>query len=410
MPLEWFLALRFLREGRTQTILIIAGASVGVLLVVFLSALIDGLQRDLLAKTLGTQPHVVLRVPDEVARPLRGTVDSDGLRREADGALVAARVERPTQRLRTITDWTRVVDEVAHTPGVGAISPVATGPALASRGGVSNAVALFGVLPDRFSRVYDVAARMVRGRFDPTGDQIVIGRELADDLGVTVGDKVRLSGATRRDDVFTVAGVFDLGVRDVNKRWVLASLRAAQTLLDMPGGVTLVELRVADPFLAPDIAARLGERTGLDAQSWTTQNAQLLSALQSQSGSSQVIQIFVLLGVAVAIASVLVISVVQKERQIGILRAMGAPRSLVLRTFLIQGGLVGLCGFVFGASLGAGLTVLFASASSVQFPIALTAPLFLRAAAVALGTGLVAAVLPARRASRLLPAVAIRHE
>jgi lipoprotein-releasing system permease protein len=143
-------------------------------------------------------------------------------------------------------------------------------------------------------------------------------------------------------------------------------------------------------------------------------NAQLLVALRSQSSSSQMIQFFVILAVAMGIASVLVVSVVQKGKEIGILRAMGTSRSTVLRVFLLQGAMVGALGSVLGTALGAGLGAAFAGAmrnadGSAMFPITVSLALIARSAGVALATGVLAAVLPARSAARLDPAVAIRN-
>jgi lipoprotein-releasing system permease protein len=147
-------------------------------------------------------------------------------------------------------------------------------------------------------------------------------------------------------------------------------------------------------------------------------NAQLLSGLRSQSSSSLLIQVFVILAVAMGIASVLVVSVIQRSREIGILRAIGTPRARVLRIFLIfliQGGIVGALGAALGTAIGAGLAGFFETVASnadgtPSFPIQIDAGLILGTAALAILTGLVAAVLPARRAARLDPAVAIRNE
>jgi lipoprotein-releasing system permease protein len=405
MPISWFLALRFLREGRMQSVLIVAGVSVGVAVMVFLSALIDGLQTSLVAQTLGTQAHVVVRPPDEVARPLR---------RPEAGLAVAARVEQTAQRARSIVGWQQVVTTLAAMPGVTAVSPVVTGPAVALRGNATRAVVLYGVDPERFGRIYPVRQRMVAGRFDPTSTSCVIGRELAVDLGVVVGDRVRLAAVGGAGDVYLVAGVFDLGNREVNRRWVVVSTRAAQTMLDLVGGVSSVDLRVRDLFAADAVAADVTARTGLVADSWMKTNAQLLVALRSQASSSQMIQFFVILAVAMGIASVLVVSVVQKGKEIGILRAMGTARSTVLRVFLLQGALVGLVGSVLGTALGAGLGAAFAAAArnadgSPTFPITVSLALVARSAGVAFLTGVLAATLPARRAARLDPAVAIRN-
>ncbi|MBN1204653.1 MAG: ABC transporter permease [Myxococcaceae bacterium] len=403
MPFELFVALRFLREGRTQTTLLLAGASVGVAVIVFLSALIDGLQVSLVARTLGSQPHIIVRAPDEAARTLTDSPES------------LVQVVRPAQRLRSVDQWQQVRGLLERTPGVEAVSPVVAGPGFASRGAASRAVAIRGVEPEPFSRVIDVPSRLVAGTWRLRGAEAVIGQELAKELGLELGDKLRLSAAEGRADTFLITGIFDLGNKDVNERWVLVPVRAAQTLLDLTGGVSSLELKITDLFGAQELAAELERRTGLVAESWMALNAQLLTALRSQSSSRYMIQFFVIVAVALGIASVLVVSVVQKSREIGILKAMGTPTSKVMRVFLIQGAVVGGVGSVAGSALGSGLALFFTGLmrnpdGSPLFPITLEPRLFLTAAGVAFVTGLVAAVVPARRASRLDPAVVIRNE
>ncbi len=427
MRLAGFLAVRFLREGRTQSALIIAGVGVGVAVIVFLSALISGLQENLIRKTLGTQAHVVLRPPEEIARPQLGTggpVDS-GSPASADtaadpdstapAARVLRRVEKPAQRIRSIDGWQRLVTTLDQMDDVTAVSPIVSGPGFAVRGNAERSVALFGVDPARFAQVIDISSEIVAGRWQVTGTAAVIGTELADDLGAGVGDKLRIQAAGGRSQLFTVSAVFDLGVRDVNRRWVLLSTRNAQTLLDLVGGVSTIELRVAEIFTAEEVARALERRTGLVVESWMQTNAQLLTALRSQSSSSSLIQVFVIIAVAIGIASVLVVSVVQKSREVGILRAMGTSRRTVQATFLIQGAIVGAIGSVLGIAGGAGLAGLFQALAqnpdgTALFPIELNLRLMASAAAIATLTGVVAAVLPARRAAMLDPADAIRHD
>jgi lipoprotein-releasing system permease protein len=143
-------------------------------------------------------------------------------------------------------------------------------------------------------------------------------------------------------------------------------------------------------------------------------NAELLTGLSAQSSSKSMIQFFVVLAVALGIASVLIVSVVQKSREIGILRAVGTSRRRVLRIFLIQGAVLGLFGSFVGSALGAALSKLFEGLArgpdgAAKFPVQLDAQLFVLATVLATGVGLLAAVLPARRASRLDPASAIRN-
>ena len=211
-----------------------------------------------------------------------------------------------------------------------------------------------------------------------------------------------------------MAGIFDVGNKDLNERWVFVSLRAAQTLLDLAGGVTSIELKVGEIFAAEKVAAEISSRTGLTADSWMRLNQQLLVGLRSQSASSWMIQFFVVVAVALGIASVLVVSVVQKSREIGILKAMGTRTAQVERIFLVQGAILGLTGSGVGIAVGTALSLFFASLArnpdgSATFPVNLSLGLYLGASAVATLTGVLAAVAPARRAARLDPADVIRY-
>ena len=404
MPFELFVALRFLREGRAQTALILGGTTVGVAVIIFLSALITGLQATLVDLTLSSQAHVILRRPERETR----------LAPPPGGAAVVARVEKAPEREKSIEQWQAVLAQVRATPGVLAATPTAAGSAFAARGEQSKSVALRGLDPASFDSVIRLDNKMVAGRFRVEGTEAVIGVVLAHDLGLEVGDKLRLTTAQGRGDVFTVSGIFDVGNRDVNQRWVLVPLRQAQTLLDLAGGVTTIEAKVADVFGAEATAKVLGAATGLTADSWMRLNQQLLSGLQAQSSSSAMIQTFVVIAVALGIASVLGVSVIQKRGEIGILKATGTSTGTVKRIFLIQGAIVGVVGSLAGGVIGAGLSSFFAHAvknpyGEALFPVALTPGLYLGASAVALLTGLASAWYPARHAARLDPAVVIRH-
>lgn len=403
MPTDVFLGLRFLWAGGLQTVLILAGVSVGVGVVVFLSGLIAGLQQSLIDRTLGSQAHVSLSAPEEVARP----------QIDLQGRHVLRIVEQPAQRLRSIPEWQQDLDVLTRTPGVLAAAPLVDGPAFASRGSARRSITLTGIDPETYARVIPIDAKIVRGAYDVDGTGALIGVELARELGVDVGDEIRVVTAGDRAQLVRVRGVFDLGNKDANERWVFVGLRSGQTLHGLAGGASRIDVRVEEIFDA-EIAARAFERDlGLPAVSWMERNEQLLVGLRSQSQSSNLIQVFVAIAVAMGIASVLAVSVVQRSREIGILRAMGTPRAMVLRIFLWQGATVGLVGSVLGSGLGVALSAFFQNLATADdggalFPIDLSAPRLIAASAVATLTGLLAAVAPARRAARLDPAVAMR--
>lgn len=403
MPFELFVSLRYLRDQPFQTGLILSGIGVGVAVIIFLSALITGLQESIIDRTLGSQAQVVVQPPEEVPRihPAQGST------------LVAVTTERPPQRVRAIDGWRQVEDVVRRSPGVEAVAPTITGPAIALRGQGSIAVSIRGIDLDSYQTIVDVRSRLVAGSFDLAGFRAVVGTELARSLGVGVGRRIRIEAPAGRGGVYTISGVFDYNSVTLNESLVFVSLRGAQTLFQLEGGVSALEVKGGEVFEAEALAGRIRDRTGLVAESWMEQNGDLLVGLRSQSMSSIMIQVFVVLAVALGIASVLAVSVVQKAREIGILRATGARSVSVTRVFLIQGAILGVVGSLLGIALGTALSVFFANLArnpdgSALFPVALTGWLYGRSALVALVVGLLAAVLPARQASRMDPATVIR--
>ncbi|WP_333700567.1 ABC transporter permease, partial [Rivihabitans pingtungensis] len=190
-------------------------------------------------------------------------------------------------------------------------------------------------------------------------------------------------------------------------------LRDAQNLLGYRLDITEIYVRTDQLFEAETLAGQLSASTGLTADSWQASNGQLVTALKSQRASSTMIRVFVTFAVALGIASVLVVSVVQRQREIGILRAMGTPAWRILGVFLLQGGIVGLVGALFGTGLGAGLALGFTQIARTEdggplFPVVLDSELFISTALIAFVVGLLSALMPALRAARLDPVEAIR--
>lgn len=404
MPFELLVALRYLREGRMQSLLILAGVTGGVAVIIFLTQLINQLQATIIDRSMGSQAHVVIRPLEETTRRV--------LPDQPDRP-VAALVQPREQRLRSVDQWERIASLAAATPGVLAVSPVASGPAFASRGNSNRSVALLGVQADAYRRIVRMDEYMTQGRFEVSGTGTLIGIELARDLGVGVGDKLRIATAEGRSETLDIDGLFDMGNRDLNRRWVFVTLKLAQTLLDLPGGVSNIDLTVTRLFDANRVADALRAATGMTVDSWMQTNAGLLNALANQSVSNNLIRSFVVVIVALGISSVLVVSVVQKQREIGILRAMGAGRRRILAVFLLQGGLVGLAGSLLGILLAYGLLVVFSNIfrapdGGPMFTAQLAPALALQATLLACVVGVLAAVIPARRAARMDPVQAIR--
>ncbi|MBL8344976.1 MAG: ABC transporter permease [Rubrivivax sp.] len=414
MGFAYTIAWRFLREGRFQSLLIVVGVAAGVAVVTYISALIQGLQGNTIERTLGTQSHLTVRPRDERTAPALAAPGGAAAAGVGPGA-VARDLQPRAQRLRTLDDWRAIEVEMASLPGVIAVTSIVGGAALAQRGDASRAISLFGIDLEGYDRIVALRTRIVQGEARVAPGEALVGRELADDLGLVLGDRfvVRAGGANAASDSFKVAGLFDLGSRDLNRRFVYVTQTSAQSLLGIPGGMTNTYGRVSDLFGAARLAATLRARTGLEVESWMDTNAQLLSALQAQSISTGLIRIFTSLVVILGIASVLVVSVVQKRKEIGILRAMGATRGQMTQVFLLQGAIVGWIGSLIGIALAQGLLWGFSnfakgSDGKPLFVIGLPLDMALGVALAATVAGVLAAAAPARRAARLDPAQAIR--
>lgn len=403
LPFEWITAVRFLREGRLQTLFILIGIAIGVGVIVFMTAMLAGLEQNFLKRVLTSQAHVQLLPPDQIARPLRDTA----------GTLEDAVVQRPSQRIISIDQWPRIIAATRAMPQVAQASPTAGGSVLAARGDASRSITMTGVEPETYFRIVRVPDYIVAGQPRLTSEDILIGTELAKDLGASVGDKLNLRAASGATRTLTITGLMDLGNKAANQRTTFVALRTAQSLLGIIGGATTIDIAVHDIYAADEVARAIGATERVQADSWIKTNAQFFTAVQAQKNTNLLIRVFVAISVAFGIAAVLVVSVIQRSRDIGILRAMGTRRGQVLAVFLLQGGLLGFLGSLVGSAIGAGALVYWHALArqadgSELFPLVLQQSLFVETALLASLTGLLAAMVPALRAARLDPVVAIR--
>ena len=404
LPFEWIAALRFLKEGRMQTLFIITGVAIGVGVIVFMSALLSSLQANFIKRVLTSQPHIQIIPPDEVARPLREA---------SPGVLYLPTIQRPTQRLRSIDQWQRIRQQLLARDDVAEVSPTVSASALAVRGDASRSITLTGIDPEVYFNIVKLPEYIIQGQPKVTSEDIIIGKELAKDLGVSLGDKVNVTAASKATRSLTISAIFDLGNKGANERSTFVALRTAQALSNLVGGVTTIDVTVHDVYAADVIAEEIQGEIGMQADSWIKTNAQFFTAVNAQKTSNTAIRGFVGLSVAFGIASVLVVSVIQRSKDIGILRAMGASQGQILRVFLLQGGLLGFFGAIAGSALGGQGFILLhdymrQADGTELFPLVLESSLFVIAVVVATTTGVVAATVPALRAAKLDPVAAIR--
>lgn len=381
MKLALSIALRFLLSSRGQSLLIALGIAVGIAVQVFIGSLIAGLQVSLIDTTIGSTPHITVtsRTDDGL---LRGYQDS--------------------------------LEYLQTREGIQGVIPTITQPAFTILDGSFETVVVRGLPLPAADTIYSITPSLIEGQWE-TG-QILIGGALADQGDFTVGDTLTLlTGAGDRNEG-QISGLFDLQVSSLNRTWVIGDMATVQGWFGLEEGITSIEMQIDDVFAADTLSLALKEELGQDALAfshWKEENEQLLTGLQGQSASSLMIQVFVVIAVSLGIASVLAVTVIQKAKQIGILKAMGIRDGQASWVFIFQGLLLGTLGGILGIGLGLSLTYIFATFvvnpdGTPVVALLIEPPFVLGSGLVAILAGLLAALIPARKSQKLDPMEVIR--
>ena len=390
MSLPLRIALRFLRRDKIQTILIILGISIGVSVQIFTGILLNSLQSSLLNNFIGNSSQI--------------TILSD-----TDDPLIEG--------------YDDIVEDLEEFDELTAISVVNDQIGTILIGAESESVQLRGFEFDDADEIYNIAERIYDGEAPDDDFEAIIGEDLNDELELEEGDKITIFGFITIGDntlpvnrIFEIVGFFDLGSGSINSRWVITTLDSVQDMYNTNDTVTAIEMQVKEELLyeadaiADDIDDELDlEDEDLKITNWIDENQNLLNGLQSQSLSSYFIQSFVLISVVIGIGSVLAITVVQKQRQLGILKAMGINNRTSSLIFLFQGLILGILGAIGGISLGILFLYGFTQASASNFIVISYDPIFISVSAmIIIGSSVLAALGPAIKSSKLDPIEVIR--
>lgn len=335
-------AWRYLRSGRLQTGLILLGIVVGIIVYTFMAALINGLAVRLTNDVIGNIAHVTLEAPERIPRLLAPLENAQ--------ALVA--VQRLNQQRTEISGWRQVVPIIARLPEVTAIAPQVIGNGFIQRGEKIAPVAITGCEAENLSAIIDIASGIVRGAATLAPSEVLIGTKLAEELGVTTGQRLQLQSERRRTRALMIRGIFDVGSASVNERIIYVELGTAQALMDLPGSVTQIAVKLRDIYAARQAADVLAGSTGLEAKNWIDENRRLQDALRSQGMTGDLVKTFSLLIVIIGVASKLLLSAVRRSPEIGIMRSMGVSKRSIVFIFVLQGLFLGLIGSSLGAGVG----------------------------------------------------------
>jgi len=420
LPFELLLAFRYLQPKRTFvsviTLISVLGVTLGVAVLIIVISVMSGFDKQLRDKILGFNPH--LRIVDAKA---------------------------------TVTDYPRLISKVAANRKVRSVAPYVIGQVLVETepaSGQSKVAAPWvrGIQPDLETNISVLPNSIIEGKFDVSDQGLVIGSGFAQNMDLAVGDRLMiyspkdikkwresLTNEHARVPVppyFEVRGIFDVGYYEYNLSFVVSSLRDAQDLYDLSNSVHGLMVMLHDPYTAPVVAKELMQALGPHymVMTWMQENANILNALVVEKNVMFYLLFFIMIVAALCILSALITFVVQKTREIGMLKALGATDLQVSIIFLSQGALVGAIGDLAGYGLGIlalsyrneflhlmnRLTGFSLFPPSIYMFTELPALIISRDILLICGSAWVVCILggliPAWRAGRLKPVEALRYE
>lgn len=412
------LAVRHLATRRRQSLIATVGMAIGTAVFIAMTALMTGMEVKFLRETLRISAHVVL-TSDRAAPVPPAELRRRAISQRHGGALVGQRRAAPVERDRRIHRAEEIARALSHEPGVRAAARQLVGRAVASFGAVEVNVEVHGVEPAEQEEVTPLASYVTAGSYGDLSvrrDAVLLGAAVADDLGVRRGDRVTLSAPGNRPLSVVVVAVTDTGIPAIDRSRVYLPLATAQALFGRRGEVNAIGLRLVDPDRADQLARSITAMTGYRAESWRETNANWLSVFAIQQAVTRVIVSSIVVVAAFGVLNILIMIVMEKRRDIAILRSVGLTRGDIARLFLLEGAVLGAAGAALGCALARAITWQLARLSigvegvikTDRFVINQDPRFYLWGGLFALIAGVLASILPARRAAATEPVDVIR--
>lgn len=411
MILHVDIALSHLRSRRRQTVVSLLGVVLGVAFFLAVSALMRGSERDLIERLVDTAPHITVYDEFRVARPQPARM------RYPDGA-VAIRGVKPRTERRGIRQYKQKLATIDGIDGVQA-APVLVGQAIFSFAGRDEAVTLSGIVPSRMRGVSRIERDIVAGSLDavdanPNG--IVIGEALARKLSLSMNDTINVVSPAGNVRTMKIVGLFSTGNASYDESQTFAQLTRVQALMNRPNVANMIIIRLSDAYAARDVAAYIEQVTGYKAVAWQEASKDLLDALTVRNVIMYTVVGAILLVACFGIYNVISTVVLEKTRDIAILKSMGFHARDIRLIFTIEGAMIGLGGSVLGCALGSAMMRGIAqvtikppgSVDPITLPVYWGADQFALAVSFALASAIVAAWLPARKGGRVQPVDILR--
>lgn len=414
-----WIAWRYLRARVRQTALTITGVALGVTIVTIMQSYIGGFLNFFVQRALASTPQITVTqtsvgLPDPAGPLMRAT---QGLNNPP--AINVAQLPVPDEE-EELDNVTAAETAVARVPGVVAVAPFVTGQGLAINGGLEQAVSFIGIRPSSEAQITDFAGRLVEGTPDDLERQangIILGVVLARDLSAAVGDRVTIVSQEGVSQRFEVVGIYTADLDEIDQVRAYINLRQAQQLMGLRG-VSGLGVKTATLDEAPQVARRIEAETDYQAETWREVNSGFLDLFTT---ISMIIYLVIGLTMIVAgfgIANTLVLTVNEKRRDIGVLKALGVPRGQIALLFVTFGVIVGVIGVAVGELLGAlGVELMsrtripveeLTSSRPMNFPMLRIPRVYLVSGVFGLLVSIAASLFPSTQAAKADPIAVIR--
>lgn len=405
------IGLRHLLSRRRQTLVSLLGIVLGAAFFLGISAMMQGSEADFIRRLIDNSPHITIQ--DQFRDP-----QPQPLAQLYPGAVVEMHRVKPETETRGIRNYKAALDWLRNIPGLRA-SPVLQGQGVVTFAGKDEALSLNGIIPHDIDTVSTVGNYMVKGSvgdLDANPDGIIIGSELARLLSLERGESLTVSASTGQRHSFKIIGIFRTGRAGFDQSQAFLALKRVQSLLARINRVNMIAIKLDDPYQARDVAARIEDYLKYKSVSWQEASEDIMSTLALRNIIMYSVVSAVLLVAAFGIYNVISTVVMEKQRDIAILKSMGFHARDIQTIFLTEGVILGGLGCMLGLPLGAAimyglgrLTFRFPGASQpTNMPIDWSWPQFAIAGAFAFLAAVAAALLPARKAAQVRPVDILR--
>lgn len=405
------IAGKHLLARKRQSVVSLLGIVLGVAFFLAISSLMQGSQNDFIHRLIDNSPHIT--IVDEYRQPRVQPVEQT-----YHGGAVELRNVKPLTEIRGIRGYEQILAYLKQTPGLRA-SPVLAGQALVNFAGRDYGVTINGMIPQEVNDVSTIQDHMQQGSVEElivNPDGLIIGSEMARKLALDLGDNITVAATTGQVRTFKILGIFHTGRADYDEKQTFASIKRVQALLNRPNRANNIIIKLPDPQSAFTVAAAIEREIGYKSISWQEASQDLLSSLTIRNVIMYLVVSAVLVVASFGIYNVISTVVLEKQRDIAILKSMGFSARDVKWVFIIQGMVLGLAGCGLGLPLGSLFMKLLSRiylrppghTEAIPFPIDWGIMQFVIAGAFALFAAIFAAYLPARKAARVQPVDILR--